>query len=173
MFKSQKKLKFFICIMIFMMSFSFAIAQKRGPSTPEERSRALGIAKSLQADPIAPNLTKEREWLIMWLIEVPDISIKLCTDMLGDLGKDKKGYSGALIATEMASQAAFVIEQPDKAKDEESVYFAGINGALLGYESIRKTDTSFHIVHLDELIQLRDSGKLADYVHNTKKKKCK
>src|SRR5437867_731451 len=39
-------------------------AQQRGPSTPEERARAVQTAKSLQADPLAPNLQGDREWLV-------------------------------------------------------------------------------------------------------------
>ena len=38
-------------------------AQQRGPSTPEERTRAVQTAKSLQADPLAPSLQGDREWL--------------------------------------------------------------------------------------------------------------
>jgi hypothetical protein len=38
-------------------------AQQRGPSTSEERARAVQTAKSLQADPLAPNLQGDREWL--------------------------------------------------------------------------------------------------------------
>jgi hypothetical protein len=52
-------------------------AQQRGPSTPEERARAVQTAKSLQSDPLAPNVQEDREWLVKWLIEVPDISVKM------------------------------------------------------------------------------------------------
>ena len=37
-------------------------AQQRGPSTPEERARAVQTAKSLQPDPLAPNVQQDREW---------------------------------------------------------------------------------------------------------------
>src|SRR5438477_8521381 len=47
-------------------------AQQRGPSTPEERARAIQTAKSLQSDPLARNVQEDREWLVKWLIEVPD-----------------------------------------------------------------------------------------------------
>ena len=111
-------------------------AQQRGPSTPEERARAVQTAKSLQADPLAPNLQGDREWLVKWLIEIPDISVKMCSTFLGDLGDSKSGYPGAVIATMLASEAAFVIEHPEKAKDVEAIYLAGVDGALHGYEAI-------------------------------------
>ena len=147
-------------------------AQQRRPSTPEERARAVQTAKSLQADPLAPNVQQDREWLLKWLIEVPDISVKMCTTFLGDLGDSKSGYPGAIIATMLASEAALVIEHPDKAKDVEAVYFAGVDGALHGYEAIRLKDASYRLPHLDDLIQKREQGKLSDYVRATAKK-CK
>lgn len=98
--------------------------------------------------------------------------MKMCTTFLGDLGNSKTGYPGAIIATILASEAAFVIEHPDKAKDIEAIYFAGVDGALHSYESIRLKDVSYRVAHLDELIQKRDQGKLSDYVRATAKK-CK
>jgi len=147
-------------------------AQQRGPSTHEERARAVQTAKSLQSDPLAPNLQGDREWLVKWLIEIPDISVKMCTTFLGDLGDSKSGYPGAVIATMLASEAAFVIEHPEKAKDVEAIYVAGVDGALHGYEAIHKKEVSYRLPHLDDLIQKRDQGKLTDYVHATAKK-CK
>ena len=147
-------------------------AQQRGPSTPEERARAVQTAKSLQADPLAANLQGDREWLVKWLIEIPDISVKMCTTFLGDLGNSKSGYPGAVIATMLASEAAFVIERPEKAKDVEAIYLAGVDGALHGYDAIRKKDMSCGLPHLDDLIQRRDEGKLTEFVHATTKK-CK
>ena len=149
-----------------------ADAQQRGPSTPEERDRVVQTAKSLQADPLAPNVQQDREWLVKWLIEVPDISVKMCTTFLGDLGDSKSGNPGAIIATLLASEAAFVIEHPDKAKDVHATYFAGVDGALHSYEAIRLKDASYRLPHLDDLIQKREQGKLSDYVRATAKK-CK
>ena len=151
---------------------TLAGAQQRGPSTPEGRARAVQVAKSLQSDPLAPNVTQDREWLLKWLIEVPDISVKMCTTFLGDLGDSKSGNPGAIIASMLASEAAFVIEHPDKAKDVNAIYFAGVDGALHSYEAIHSKDASYRVPHLDDLIQKREQGKLPDYVRATAKK-CK
>src|SRR5439155_23032939 len=117
--------------------------QQSGTSTDEERARAVQTAKSLQSDPLAPNVQQDREWLLKWLIEVPDISVKVCTTFLGDLGDSKSAYPGAIIATMLASEAAFVIEHPDKGKDVGAFYFAGVDGALHSYQSIRLKDVSY------------------------------
>src|SRR5713226_7658918 len=170
---SYARIVFFFFVIAAVEVFSTqAGAQQRGPSTPEERARAVQTAKSLQADPLAPNLQGDREWLIKWLIEIPDISVKMCTTFLGDLGDSKSGYPGAIIATLLASEAAFVIEHPEKAKDVDAVYFAGVDGALHSYEAIHSKDASYRSPHLDDLIQKRDQGKLSDYVRATAKK-CK
>jgi hypothetical protein len=146
-------------------------AQQRGPSTPEERARAVQVAKHLRADPITANVQEDRQWLMTWLIEVPDISVKLCTTFLGDLGDAKNGYPGALIATMMASEAAFVIENPNKMKDSAAIYLAGVDGALDGYRAIRD-NSDYRVPQLDDLIQKREQGKLVNYIRNVAKK-CK
>ncbi|HWW17999.1 MAG TPA: hypothetical protein VNY81_05190 [Candidatus Saccharimonadales bacterium] len=164
---------------VFFLSFFAAVqcptqirAQQRSPSTAEERARAVQTAKSLQADPLAPNLQADREWLVKWLIEIPDVSVKMCSTFLGDLGDSKSGYPGAVIATMLASEAAFVIGHPERVKDVEAMYLAGVDGVLNGYEAIHKKDVSYRLPHLEDLIQKRDQGKLAEYVHSAAKK-CK
>ena len=161
------------CFLIFLVAVQCPTevrAQQRGPSTAEERTRAVQTAKSLQADPVAANIQADREWLVRWLIEVPDISVKMCPAFLGDLGDSKSSYPGALLVTMLAAQAAFVIEHPDSAKDGKAVYLAGVDAALSGYEAIRKKDSSYRRSHLDELIQKRDQGKLQEYVNSVAKK---
>jgi len=147
--------------------------QQRGPSTPEERARAVQVAKSLRMDPTSSSIQQDREWLIKWLIEIPDMSVKLCGGMLGDLGDSKKSpYPGALLATMLASEAAFVIENPDKSKDTSAIYLAGVEGVLDAYQSIRGKDASYRAKQLDDFSQKRSEGKLADAV-NSATKKCK
>jgi hypothetical protein len=59
---------------------------------------------------------------------------------------------------------------PDKAKDEQAVAFAGVVGALKAYQAILKQDPASRWAHLDRLIQMREQGKLDDYVAETRKK---
>ena len=168
-----KRAVIFLCsLVVLQLVPKMTVTQQRGPSTAEERARAVETAQALQTDPLAAKLQSDREWLVKWLIEVPDISIKMCPTFLGDLCDSKSGYPGVLIATMLASEAAFVIEHPEKSRDSESVYLAGVGGALNAYGSIQKKESSYHVKHLDDLLQQRAQGKLADYVHTTAKK-CK
>jgi hypothetical protein len=170
-------LKYLRIILFLVILISLATSRQesralRGPSTPAERTRAVQVAKSLRTDPLSLAVQNDREWLIKWLIEIPDISVKLCSNFLGDLGKGKKGYSGALLASMIANEASFVIEHPDKSADVNATYFAGVDGALESYQAIQKKDAQYHLAHLDELLQEREQGKLEDYVRATAKS-CK
>jgi hypothetical protein len=53
-----------------------------------------------------------------------------------------------------------------------ATYFAGVDGALDSYQAIQKKDAQYHLVHLDELLQKREQGKVEDYVRATAKS-CK
>ena len=63
-----------------------------------------------------------------------------------------------------------MVEHPDKAKDEQAVALAGMLGALKAYQAILKQDSAARWTHLDKLIQMRELGKLDDYVAETRKK---
>ena len=52
-----------------------AYAQKRGPSTPEERKKAVEMATFLEANPLAKEAKDVRSALLFFLIEVPDIKV--------------------------------------------------------------------------------------------------
>jgi hypothetical protein len=142
---------------------------QRGPSTSTERARAVEVAKALRTDPISPQTLNDREWLMLWLIEIPDLTVKYCTEFLGDLSQEKKEYSGVLAASLMANEASFMIEHADKRKDSTAIYFAGVDGALDSYQTIQKKDSSYHLARMDELIQKREQGTLADWVKTTAK----
>src|SRR5262245_49768761 len=63
----------------------------RGPSTPEERATAVKSARLLETDPFNKDSKKVREWFLKWLIEIPDISVEICSDYLPPLyGKKNK-----------------------------------------------------------------------------------
>lgn len=144
--------------------------QQRGPSTAEERDRAVKVASALQADPLSPDKS-DRQWLMVWLIQVPDISVSMCPSLHGDLGDQKKSeYPGAIVAAEMGAEAAFVIGHPDRAHDKAAMFAAGVEGAVNAYQAIRTKDPQYRVKELDDATQKREQGKLADYVTS---KKCK
>src|ERR1700739_1729705 len=102
-----------------------AHAQQRGPSTAEERARAVKIAHELEGDPLAKEAKDNREWVIQWIVDIPDITVNVCFDYFGKMPNPPRGHSREIVRQMIISSAAFMIEHPDKAKDEQAVATAG------------------------------------------------
>jgi len=68
------------------------------------------------------------------------------------------------------SSAAFMIEHPDKAKDEQAIATAGLLGSLKAYQTILKGETDARWPYLDKVVQMRDQGKLDEFVSDTRRK---
>ncbi len=145
-------------------------AQTRGPSTAEERARAVKVAHELEDNPLAKDAKERREWMIQWIVDIPDITVDVCFDYFGALPDPPRGHSAEITKQMVLSSAAFIVEHPDKAKDEQAVALAGVLGALKAYQAVLKQDSASHWAHLDKLVQMRGQGKLDDYVAETRKK---
>lgn len=154
-----------------LLTFGTASAQDRGPSTPEERATAVKLARLLETDPLGPEAKDARRWFTVWLITVPDITVSMCSDLLGDMPHSAKKYSAEISTQTLYSGAAFIIEHPDRANDQVGVYQAGLEGALKAYEAIQQQKPKYVWPFLDELQQKRDSGTLQAFVE-TAARKC-
>jgi hypothetical protein len=141
----------------------FAAKAERGPSTPEERKQALDIIQRWEADPLNPGLTQEREWVLKWIIEIPDVHVNMCV-FLDKLPKGNKKDSANIVLAQMFSQAAFVLKNPDKQADHLAEYQAGVEGALRVYEALLKANPKDQQPYLDDLIQKREAGTLPQWV---------
>ena len=139
------------------------------PSTPEERERAATIAHKLETAPLDESLRPDREWLLKWIIQVPDIHVKLCTNVLGNFTKSKYKYSPEIVGQLTFSEAAFAIEHPDQASDDVAQYAAGVEGVLKAYSAILKMKPDAKSKPLDELGEKQAQGKLVDFVREASK----
>ena len=149
-----------------------ATAADCGPSTPEERKQALEYIQDFEANPLGPNEAREREWVIEWIIEVPDIHLHMCQNIANDANVDKT-ETGSLIASEILSQVAFLLQNPDKQGDRLAEYRAGVEGALRVYEVLLRADAKYRSPYLDDLLQRREAGTLAKFVKERAKASCK
>jgi hypothetical protein len=145
-------------------------AQTRGNSTPEERTRAVKVAHELEQDPLAKDAKVQREWMTEWIREIPDITVSVCDEYFGMVPKPPRGHSQEIAWQMVLSSTAFMIEHPDKAKDEQAVALSGLLGAIKAYQAILKQDSASRWAHMDKLIQMREQGKLDDYVTETRRK---
>ena len=141
-------------------------AQKRGPSTAEERKRAVEITTLLENDPLNKKAEALRRELMIWLIRIPDISVTLCTSMLGDYTKIKGEHAGTITTQMSFAETKFVIEHPEQANDDYHVYLAGVEGVLRTYQNLRKAKPKVRFEPLEELLVKQQAGQLPDFVRS-------
>jgi hypothetical protein len=143
---------------------------QRGPSTAEERARAVKVAHELESDPLAKDAKDNRDWVYKWIEDIPDITVNVCYDFFGTLPKPPRGHALEIVNQMAISSAAFIIEHPNKSKDEQAIATAGLLGALRAYQAVLKQDPESRWPYLDKVVQMRDQGKLDDYVSDTRRK---
>ncbi|MEO8436541.1 MAG: hypothetical protein ABI596_16715 [Pyrinomonadaceae bacterium] len=169
-----KKLLRPVLLMVMMVLTTLSVLAQggRGPSTPAERDTAVKAARLLGSEPFHKDAKKMREWFTIWLIQVPDIQIELCSAYLGPVGGSKKNYSSEIVGQMMFSSAAFIIEHPEQANDRVAVNLAGVEGALKVYEAILKAKPKAQWEFLDSLIAKQAKGELNAYVQDVTQNKC-
>jgi hypothetical membrane protein len=145
----------------------------RGLSTPDERARVVALTRLLERDPLVQNAPVTRQWLREWIMDVPDIRVFACDDLLGHGLGDNYPYSREVNLQAMFSAAAFAIEHQDEARDRIAQYQAGVQGSLSVYEVLAKSRPDAQSAFLDDLLAKRDRGELADHVAKLANEKCK
>jgi hypothetical protein len=156
-----------IVLLLASLSQSSLFAQGRGPSTEQERRRAVELANSLENEPLGKNAKDYRRELLVFLTQVPDINVTLCAGMLGDPKKIKGDYSAELTGQQIYSQAKFIIQHPELAKDEHQVYLAGVEGVLRAYAAIKQAKPKVKIEGLEQLAAKQQAGQLSEFVKST------
>jgi hypothetical protein len=147
-------------------------AKMRGPSTPEERMRALTYIRELEENPVGRDSLEKRMWLTEWIVEVPDIVVNINYQELDSLDKVNDTYSNQLRMQAVYSQAAYILQHPEE-KNLATIKTAGLAGTLRTYQTIQKFDPSARYPLLDDLLALERSGKLQQYVVEHELSDCK
>jgi hypothetical protein len=136
-------------------------ALARGPSTPEERKRAVQTTRKLEKEPLSRSSIEARKWLFQWIVDIPDIHVTSCHGPLDVLEQDADDpYGQILYVQSVFGMAAFLVEHPDKKDDWVAVQTAGIESVLRAYESLRKADSEARWKVLDRLAAAQKAGKL-------------
>ena len=148
-------------------------AADRGPSTPEERKQALEYIHDYLTNPLGPNAVQEREWVIKWVIEIPDVHVSVCPSILDKMSRSDKKNGPELIAAMMMGQTEFVLKSADKQSDQFAEYEAGVDAALNVYAALVKSNAKDRELYLDDLMQRRDAGTLTQFVHDRAAAACK
>src|SRR5215475_11405692 len=105
--------KLFVLLAVTILAASIPAESKtRGPSTPQERARALDYILSLEQNPLAKDGLEKRIWLTEWIVKEPDFTVKTCCKELDSLDKVNDTYSNQLRMQAIYSQAAYVLQHP-------------------------------------------------------------
>jgi hypothetical protein len=97
----------------------------------------------------------------------------MCTEVLGPAyNKEKYRHASEITMQLLLSGGAFVIENPDNAKDDKAQYLAAVEGALKAYQSILREEPEATSKALNDLLQKQSQSTLADFVRESSKK-CK
>ncbi|HEX2330464.1 MAG TPA: hypothetical protein VHN74_17200 [Candidatus Angelobacter sp.] len=161
--------RFFFLLLVGILGIATAQQQSdRGPSTPDERKRFLAITHKMEEAPLDDNLRDDRDWALQWLIDIPDIQVTPCPDVLSGLRPTYR-YFPHLNGQYSFSMAAFMIEHPEKAKDRVAVNVAGVEGALRAYQAILKAQPRATSSGMEELARKQKAGTLVKFVTDASK----
>jgi hypothetical protein len=158
----------FVVLAILGCAAAAPAQNQRGPSTPDERKRVVEMVNYLEANPLAKEAKDYRSKLLVFLIEVPDITLTLCSGVLGEK-RFKGDYQSELFGQLALSQAKFLIEHPDKARDNAAAHLAGVEGVLRTWQAIKAAKPKAKLPLLDELLEKQQAGTLAEYVKGGRK----
>lgn len=160
-----------LCGFFLASAISFA-KEKRGPSTAEERQQVLQYVHNWQADPLGPQAKNQAAWVTRWFIDVPDLTVHLCS-ILDKLPKGDKKDSSTIFAGMFMAQAGYVLENADKQGDLLPEYQAGVEGALRVYEMLVKANSKDRQSYFDDLVARRTAGTLDEFVKQRADAACK
>src|SRR4051794_20583957 len=89
--------------LLLALAVAQAQPQPRKVSTSEDRAKAVEVARSLETDPLGKNAKEQRNWIVHWLIDVPDINVKVCANLIGPLLESNKNYAPEIFTQMMPS----------------------------------------------------------------------
>lgn len=144
-------------------SASSPAAQKQ-PTSSDAKARMIQRIGHLESDPYAKDGKEARREVLLWLVDAPDVSVSICTDVLGDI-KKLTGDDGATLTTQLAfSEAKYILEHPEKAADRHAVNVAGVEGVLRTYEAMKQAKPKVRFDTMDQLLEMRAAGGLDAFV---------
>ena len=129
-------------------------------TSAETKARMIQLINKLESDPFLKDGKKVRGEVLSWLTEAPDVTVTVCTDVLGDIDNIKGDEVGTLVVQLMFSEAKFILEHPDMAANQHAVNVAGVEGVLRTYASMQAVKPKLAIPEFDQLARMKASGQL-------------
>jgi carboxypeptidase Q len=146
----------FLCVVILQR------ASAQDTSTPEERAQWVEITHKLENSPLDASIDKQGEAALKRLSDVHDIHVPLCPALLNEFNGMKYAYAHTITRQYMLANAAFLIENPDKAADTKATNLAAVESVLKTYQAILQQKSDAKAKPLDDLLKKQRQGKLND-----------
>jgi TPR repeat protein len=146
---------------------SAGIAGAQAGANEKLRARAVEVVTAMESDPLS-NKAKEYRKEMKQLMDNKELGVTLliCMEVIQqDLPSDKD-YGEEMLAQFIYAQVKFSIQHPEKAQDVTSLTVAGIEGALQVYAAVKMKKPNTRFTSLENLLQKRQGGLLADYVRS-------
>ena len=122
-------------------------------------------AQGLETAPLAAETIKMRDKALAWLNETDEVSAKSCSGVFAMFGASNKNMHAVdMTASYTIGIAAFKLEHPDKASDENASQLAGLELALKTYEALVKVRPKTKYESAEVLLLARRDGVLASLV---------
>lgn len=131
--------------------------------TESEPVRLIKATRFLEEKPFDKEAKNVRAWAINWVIQTDKVSVTVCSLLVSGIDKKYK-YSPEVFGQYTIGMAAFKLENPDKAANEDDAQLAGIESALRSYEAMVKEQPKAKNAFLDDLLAKRAESALAKYV---------
>lgn len=126
-----------------------------------DKDKIHTIVEAVEAEPLGDMADAMRPALIVYF---EPIHYDVCLDQIGFLMDAKPKVLMNVFWQVVFSSGDFFLQHPAQSTDRLAYMQAGLEGALRVYERIVVANPKAKNAKLDELVQLRNNGHLADYV---------
>jgi hypothetical protein len=140
-----------------------AASAARGPSTPEERKKAIELVELLETEPASPAAAEARQWLTTFISEVPDLTVKQCMSLVAP-ATERAAIRPELMSQHVFSGAGYLLRNPGTAAGGTDTLTAALVGTVRAYRVWKQADASVAHPRLEQLAELEAKGQLETYV---------
>lgn len=153
----MKKIRLIGTLLAFVLASGTVFGQN-------QKELVIKVAKAIESGPVTKDLAGQYSDALKWVIETDEVSIIACGGIFSLFSDKKNKASSDMTAGYTIGMAAFKLENPDKAADEDAAQLAGLNTALKAYEFYVKDKPKNKNDKVEALIVKRDSGNLIETV---------
>ena len=156
----------FVILLIQHAQAQINVEQPPSGSLSEEQLQTIAAdIRKLLEDPLAPGAEQGRKALWQWITGSPDVTVKVCPNIIGPLTESNYTHKTKLIILSVLSSAAYKIENPDTDSLAEQVN--GIKGMLQAYQVIKEQeDENSTDPFIESLQKFSQKGELASHLRD-------